>query len=265
MKRGKTELAKFHLDQLKRKYGWKGGRYQDLISQVLAVNSENISRAVGRLSKDHYSRSLRSIKAGARRVILPDVSDALPKRSVFFLKSAERGKLLSDELRDKLTRDLREVVQPGFIRRRGPKAGTVSPEAIKLLEEKIAKTFAGHIKRAPKYGMPTNIHTIAVTELRINADQMRHDYTQTLIDKNQGKVQVVKTVIKNNNLVREPRPEHERLAAATRRRPVPFNQDFIYKTLDGRTIITPHMHHPSMPADQVCGCQCETEYRTVIV
>jgi hypothetical protein len=236
-----------------------------LINEILTVHSGNVSRAIGRMSRDSWGAGLKRIKGGSKRVILPDVSDVLPKRSVFLLKAADRGKKLTDEIRDKITKDLREVLHPGVIRRRGTLAGTVNPKAIKQFEEKLKTSFQGYTKKDPSYGVPSNAHNIAVTEVRINADAMKNEYTKKLIEKNEGKLRVMKSVRKNNYLVKEPRPEHEKLAASTQRKPIPFDQNYIYKTMEGVVISTPHMHHSSMPANQVIGCQCEDEYKAVLI
>lgn len=259
-------MAKYHLDRLKDKYGWKtavaqdkvrGRKYQELITEILATNSGNVHRAVGRISKENYAKYAKNLRPEKqKRFVLPDVSEALPKRSVYFLKAAERGQLITDTLRDRLTKDLRETISAGALRTTGKDAGTVLPRAIAQFEKKIQGTFENYTKRDPKYGVPTNIHQIAITEMRINIDAMKDEYTGALLKKNPDLI-VKKKWRQNTKGVKEPRQNHTELA---RRAGIPYHENFVYQLENGTTVSTPHPHHWSMPASEVIGCSCEVEY-----
>ena len=127
-------MAATHRARLVKKYG-QFNTFQQLMTLVLAQNTAKIGNAVGRISKDNFTRTEKRLRRKTEsRMVLPDVSEALPKRSVFVRKARERGQFLSENLRRQLSLDLRKELvdfrtatgQPAFVRRRGRLAG-VSP------------------------------------------------------------------------------------------------------------------------------------------
>lgn len=260
-------MAKFHLDRLREKYGWKtavkrgqisGQRYGSLINEILTTNNENIQRATMRLSKDNIDKYSKNLSTKEKRFVLPDVSDVFPKRSVFLLKSAEQGQLLTDSLRDKLTKDLRETLSTeGYIRETGTLAGTINPKAIQDFEDKISNTFLNYTKKDPSYGVPSNIHVIAVTEVRTNVGQAKHEYMKSVQKKNGDAVAITKTWVQNRSQSKNPRSTHAGLNGKT----IGFDKLFTWKSEKGMTVSAPHPHAQGLPAGEVISCHCDITYR----
>lgn len=103
-------MSKLHLDTLKRRYGWKGGKYQDLISKIIETNTRNVENKVSQLHSEHWDKALKKITPEENKFTLPNLSEVLPKRAVSILKAATSGKLISDTLRDALTKNLRDTL-----------------------------------------------------------------------------------------------------------------------------------------------------------
>ena len=76
-------IAKYHLDRLKKRYGFTGKKYGNLMQKIIANNTEAVSRAVGRISNDSYKKQFKKYRTRIRRFVLPDVAEMIPKRSVF--------------------------------------------------------------------------------------------------------------------------------------------------------------------------------------
>lgn len=263
-------MAKIHLDRLRRRHNLTGKAYEKHMQVILANNMESIAKATARISNDNYARARKKIRKKEQRFVLPDVSEALPKRSVFVSKSVERGELITDELKSKLDKDLRSVLsdlrgrkQPVFIIRRGAKAGRITNEAIDAFEKRIRTTFSSYTRKDPRYGVPSNIHTIAVTEVRSTVNQIKQTYNEKLVDKNPGMV-MRKRWIHNKHLSREPRPHHMQMDGRT----IDANKLFSVRRKvkkKGRWVQigwTKMMrpHDPSAPADQVINCNCDVDY-----
>jgi len=269
-------MAKIYLNRLIKKYDFsksqvKGSNYRKLMKDVLANNSENISRATARLSKDHWDKSLKKVKRtkGQRQFIIPNVEETLPKRSVFLKKAAEQGNLITDTLRDRLTSDLRNSLenfrtkktdQPAFIRRAGAKAGTINPELIKQFQKDITETFESYTKTDPRFGVPGNIRNIAVTEMRSTINEIKHAYNQELRNKNSD-ITMRKRWQQNKKLAAVPRKGHMMVHGVEMDMDSDFNVSlFNHK---GKKIGTTKMqrpHDPDAPAEQVIGCSCELIY-----
>jgi len=250
-------MAKVHLDRMGFKYGYTaGGSLPKLMQQILASNTGNIQRAVGRLGKEHYDKALKRITTKRRRFVLPDVSEALPKRSVFVRKAAADGKRLTDDLRDRLTKNLRKTLntftpktgEQAFTFRRGVREGRVNPKLVASFEKGITNDFAGYTRKDPTYGIPSNIHTIAVTEVRSAADEIKWEYLQRFTQKNKDVI-IDKKWIHNKALSEEPRKHH--MAIDGQR--VPIDEMF---TL-GNGVQMRYPHDSQAPAEEVYCCHCD--------
>lgn len=269
-------MAKMHLDRLRRKYGYKTGRYQDLMKKIIANNTEAVSRVVGRISNDNYTKALKKIRKPEQRFVLPDIDEWYPKRSVFTRKGAERGVLLTDTLKTELDKQLRSILttyekkrKPVYIIRRGAKAGRVSPEVIKEFENRILKTFTNYTKKARKgyagkIGIPSNIHTIAVTEVRAAVSDIKDRYNQKLLEKNPEKLRMYKRWIHNKSLSIEARPHHEQMDGRTKPGSEPFavrrkvKKKGRWVQIGWTRMMRPHDNNA--PADQVINCNCDVDY-----
>lgn len=264
-------MASSYFRRLEKKYGKTkitGKKYQSLISEILGHNNHKIGNAIGRLSNEHYQNSVSKLKKTTQKTIkLPDLSEVLPKRSVFMIKGAEKGKFVSETLRTRLEKDLRDTLkqfdQSGKTRieiQRGKTTGKLNPELIKLFQKNIKTTFENYTKRDPKIGIPTNIRNIAVTEIRSTMGSIREGYKNQLLKKNPG-FRAVKTWIHNRKLSKIPRISHMELNGKT----IPDDQRFEVGRDDGSGIdymVRPH--DPSAPPGQNIGCSCEAIYKIQI-
>lgn len=264
-------MAKIYLDHFKKKYGWSGGKYTDLIQKILTNNVENISRRIGAQTIATFTKKATRIGYDRRRFIIPDLGEILPKRSVFILKGAEQGRVISDSLRDALTSNLKQTMtqftpktgEAKYIYRRGALAGRANPKLIQDFEARIKETFQGYIKKDPalKGGMPKNVHTIAVTEMRSAISNMKDQYMQKAVEKNPD-VDWYKKWIHNSSQSRgQYRPGHKALNGRVVKYGTPFTVPRM-KLVRGRWIhvgddYMDHPHAPGAPADQVINCHCD--------
>jgi len=237
-----------------------GSRYQSLISKILAHNNEKIGRAIGRLSKKNYKKSVQKLsKEKAKTVKLPDVSDVLPKRSVFIIKGAEQGQIISNTLRDRLQRDLRNTLkdfeatgQGKMEIQRGKATGKINPKLIDMFQNKIQDVFTGYTKKDPRTGIPRQVKNIAVTETRSTINTIKKEYNQELLKRNPDMV-MTKTWLHNRRLSKKPRQEHIDMNGIT----VNFNDKFKVASATGGFDLMDRPHDPDAPAEQVIGCNCD--------
>lgn len=252
-------MSKIHLDRLGKKYQGKvtGSKYESLMTQIIASNSESVSKAILRLSDEALTKQTKRIPKGGKILTLPDITEVLPKKSVFSRKAAEKGKLLTDNLRNKITNDLREVLdQPNYIRQKGKFKGQLKASVISDFEKKITDTFTNYTKRDPKFGVPKNIHAIAVTETRAVTNNIKDEYMNAVINVNPDTV-LYKTWIHNTSLVKEPRKHHERLNGKS----IKNEQSFLLKNKKtNQSYTAKYPHDPSLPPGEVIACQCECIY-----
>lgn len=273
-------MAKIDWQRLRKKYGTENvsaGKYRALMREVIAHNTEQIGNAIGRLSKTHYDNAMRKISSREKRFIVPDLSSVLPSRSVYILKGAERGKLLTAGLRDNLTGDLREVMkiatektgEPKYIRRRGVAAGTINPKIIREYEDRIRQTFQGYVERGKLEAVPSNIRQIAITEVRSTVNDIKYRYAVSILEKNEGAVEARKFWIHNRYLSKVPRLGHEEVAAVTAAEPIPLTHYFVVpwyydsgpnkgKLRGVHRMKAPH--DPDAVVEQKIGCSCDIQF-----
>jgi hypothetical protein len=255
-------MAKVHLDRINKRYGWTGGNYRELMGTIIAENTLSISHAVARTSHDIFSKEFHKLKGTKEKImVLPDITEVVPKRSVFIRKGAERGKLISDSLRDKLAANLREVMnRPEYMTASGQYSGRLKRKIINDFESEITKTFENYTRKDPSFGVPSNVHAIAVTEIRSTVDQVKAEFMDRFLKKN-PEASATKTWIHNSALAknkRNVRKHHLALNNVT----IPVNKNFITHDHDtGQTIIMPYPHHHSLPPEQIISCHCEAVYR----
>lgn len=267
---------KLSQDRLKKKYGKSpgggfGGKYAEVMAEVIAFNSEKVSNAINRLSSEKWSKALKNISTKEKRFVLPDVSDVLPRRSVFAKKSLEKGTIISQTIKDRLNADLRAVLkdfttetgQASFVRRTGKLAGTINPDLVERFEATIEKTFQSYTKKNPKLGMPTNIHAIAVTETRTTINEIKTLFVEKVIEKN-PEVKVKKQWLHNPGLSKEPRPGHAKMHLKTIGIDDKFKVPRFFKERGkwvqyGNTPMD-RPHDPTAPLDQIITCNCDIQY-----
>jgi hypothetical protein len=267
-------MAKQDRERLRRKFGatnLKGERLNNLMDEVLSFNSEAVGRRITNINKKTWDKSLRKITPKEKTFILPDVSEVLPKQSVFAIKSAERGKLIRQTLKDSLNKNLRDTLkvftpktgEQSFITRRGTTAGKLNPKLIKDFQKTITGTFQNYTKKDPRYGVPSNIRNIAVTEMRSVTNDLNEQYVNTLRQKNADLV-FQKGWQQNRTLSKEPRLGHSKVDG----KKIGIDDLFrvpLYKKVRGRNILIEmtlmrRPHDQTARAEQVIGCNCELKY-----
>ena len=271
-------MAQIHLDRIKRRYGWTGGKYQKLMQMILARNSESMSNAVARMKVGRMKEQAKKLehwwaREGGRPLALPTLRDVLPKRSVFIKKGADRGTLLADDLRGRLSKDLREAMReyetrtgkPGYVKLMGEGKGRINEDFVNHFEERIRKTFEGWTKVDPSIGVPRNIRAIAITEARGMVNEVKHDYFSRLAEVNPG-IEVRKRWIHNPQLsMAEPRPGHadmdEKELEIDDLFEVPAYEKVgkKWEPTGGITLMA-HPHDPRAGPEEVISCHCDMDY-----
>lgn len=273
-------MAKIYLSQLQKKYKFKEGsvralNYRKLMRDIISNQSENLSRATLKLSEQNYntqSEKLLKSKRISQRLSLPNIEQVLPKRSVFSKKGAIDGNIMTDNLRDRITKNLRNTLSefktktglPSYIKQSGQEKGNINPKVIKEFETKIRETFFNYTKNNPKLGMPNNIHTIAVTEMRSIINPIKHNYNMKLLEKNKDNFDLYKEWRQNKLLSKDPRIGHSRVNGQKIKADKKFKVPLIIKQGGRlRNLGITEMEYPhdsNAGADQVIGCNCDIIY-----
>jgi len=266
-------MPKVHLDRIKKRYGWTGGKYQELMGKILAANSESIANAVGRMKVGRMKEVARKMGPKWRTLALPSLQEVLPKRSIFLKKGADHGALLTDSLREKLTKNLRDAMKeyetkagkPAYVKLMGPSKGRVSEDFVNFFEGKIRETFDTYTKIDPSIGVPANIRAIAITEARGTINEVKHDYFERLAAKNPD-VKVRKRWKHNPKLSEtEPRPGHHEMNGKT----IAIDDLFevpAYEKIDGEweptggITLMAHPHDPHAGPEEIISCHCDMDY-----
>lgn len=269
-------MAKLHISRLAERYpgAMEGGNYRDLMTEIIANGHENIQRAVARVKRDELGKAAARIKRSTtKQIAVPDLADVLPKRSVYIRKGAEQGQILSDSLRDKLTKDLRatvaEYLGDKMQYKRGEARGQIKPELVEKMRERITETFSNYRKASPE-GVPPNVQAIAITETRSAIDDIKHTWATRLEESNPGRVRTWKTWRHHPGLSKEPRGNHALIDGQRRALNTPFLVPR-WQWVRGRGLsntgitIMQHPHDPSAPVDQIVSCSCEVDYTTEIL
>lgn len=212
------------LKKLAKKYGVdiEGATYAKVVQEIVNENVARASKKMGDLSNRRMKQAFAdSVKDGI--VDLP--AYAIPNITV--RKGAEDGKMITDTLRDVLTRGLRKAITDN---------PNDTEKAIAQMQSHIKDTFATYTTSHAKM--------IAVTEVRSSVDLSKAEYVRELIARNPNKLRVTKKWIHHDHLVKIPRPTHKAIDGEK----VLFNQPF--------SIGLMYPHDPSAPASEVIGCQC---------
>ena len=245
---------KLYLDPIRKRTGWTGDRLSGLMNRIIAVNQEKAFTAIGRLRSSQFEKQ--NVKQAFR---LPDLSEVLPKRSVFARKAAIRGRLITDNLRDSLTRDLRATLaESEWTGARGK----MNPKLIDAFRERITQSFEGYTKRDPRYGMPSNIRNIAVTEIGATINDVKKTYHDRIMQSNPD-IKAYKTWQHSGDRkrIKVPRRGHLRMNGVR----VEASTSFQVPLYDakGRYVRTDSMDRPHderAPLEQVLGCLCTVNY-----
>jgi hypothetical protein len=242
------------------------------MGKIIAANHQSVANAVGRVKVGRVKDSVRRLGGAWRTMVLPNLQDVLPKRSVFIRKGAERGKLLTDDLRTRLSGDLRRVLLdfstktglPTFVRRQGEAKGQINEDLVKEFRKQIVATFEGYTKIDPEIGVPRNINAIAITETRSTINDIKHTYYTRLAEKNPGIV-VKKRWEHHPSLSKEPRPGHADVDKRELEIDDLFEVPEYMKTKDGWEptggfILMAYPHDPNSGPEDVINCHCDITF-----
>lgn len=264
-------MAKVDWKYLRKRYGAlsrsslvKNATYQGIITHILAHHTENIQRGAVREVAAKIGKL--STRGGLK---VPAVADVVFPQRLALLKAADRGKLITEGLRDRLSKELRATMTEGkaFFYTSGPRKGQVREGMIEDFQRRAAGVFAGYTKAGPAGArgraalhaeagyVPANIRAIAITEIRTNASEIKRAYIDRVKTDNPG-VRILKTWRHKPSGIIKPRPAHVALDGIT----LPVDSPFRYVTEDGRQFNCQRPHDPVLPADQVIACSCDIDY-----
>jgi hypothetical protein len=262
------------MDYLRKRYPktvFSGTNYAKLMEAIITHNNEKIANKTNQMTKESFKPLISKIGPGEeKRFILPDVSDVLPKQSVFIRKGAEQGKLIRDTLRDALTKNLRDAIsehhgenKPFMVSKRGSHDGRISPEMIDRFQEAITSTFEAYTKRNTKIGVPDNIRLIAIMETRGTINEIKDQYIARMLAVNPD-YYVEKGWIHNSRREKEPRPGHLQMDGVR----IPYFENFTvpyYEKIKGQWVYKGndyirYPHSADCPNRHKFGCNCEIDY-----
>jgi len=130
--------------------------------------------------------------------------------------------------------------------------GTVNKNIEKKLQKQIKQRFENYTKKDPRFGVPKNIKSIAVTESRTVINNIRREYTAEISRQSKGELIVFKKWIQNRGLSKEPRDTHKDMSLLPS---IPFTEKY---SLKGHSI--EGAHDPNLPASEIINCKCEMKY-----
>ena len=255
-------MRKLSLDRIKEKFGWSGHNYKVLMSAIIADNAEKIHGSVIWADYHTFDKVAAKISTKERAITLPSLDDILnDTRSVLLRKSAVRGKLMTENLKEKLAQDLRSILEkPEYVRQRGKLSGTLKNQVIEDLQKKMTDTFKNYTKRDKNTGVPKNIKSIVTTELRSVVNQTKDEFNKRILRENPD-TSIKKEWIHNGNVWHSkdytPRRGHEKLHG----KKIGYDENFAIKDdQSGQTHHAPYPHYETLPASQVISCNCEVRY-----
>ena len=212
------------LKKLAKKYGVdiKGLTYTQLIQDIIIDNSLRATKKMHQLS-DRRMRNAFDESVNMGIINLPEY--AVP--AVTAHKAAQSGKMITDTMRNSITRGLRQSIieHPND-----------AEAAIMQMQQHIKDTFSTYTTAHAK--------TIAVTEVRSAVDMTKYLYAQELAERNQGKLHIMKQWVHNDSLVKDPRENHKAIDGEKVAFGSPFSIGLMYP------------HDPAAPASEVINCQC---------
>lgn len=248
-------MAKLYIKRLIEKYNYDpkkitGETYRNLITDIIGQNTVNVQKKVIRMTGDYFKgKATGKFKA----VKFPDMVDVLPKRAIYFRKAADKGKSITDTLRDKLTNDLRQVLNdPKYLYQRGALKGTLKKQAIDDFRANIKSTFISY----KKIGVPGNLENIVKTEIRSATNLIKHEYMKKFEEKNED-LEIIKIWIHNGRFSKVARPHHAAMNGVS----IPNDNNFqLFNKKTKEIFSTPHPHWEGLPASEIISCSCELQY-----
>jgi hypothetical protein len=251
------------INNLRSKYGVKsdnvrGKRYNRIVKDILKENSIQIVDAVLTTDKKRFAKNMKEMLPKSKRnkiLVLPNV-DNVVRKSSSIIKAADRGEIVMQSRRDDIRKIITKVMTENNITN---KNGTVNKSITVKIEKELKSYFKSYTKNTPPYGVPKNLHTIAVTEGRYQINNVRLEYMKEL-HKTAGKDGFImqKAWKHNISLSRESRENHESIVNQGW---IDINDKFILIDSSGRSYEVETPHDIKLPPGEFIGCNCEVVYR----
>lgn len=249
------------IKNLRSKYGVKGDnvrgkRYNRIIKDVLKENSKQIVESVLTTDKRRFKENVKQMLPKTKRnkiLVLPNVDNVIRKSSSI-IKAADRGEIVMQTRRDDIRKIISRVMLENNITN---KNGTVSKTITSKIERELKQYFKTYTKNSPPYGVPSNIHTIAVTEGRYQINNVRLEYMKEL-NKTQDGFVMQKIWVHNLSLSQQGRKNHQ---AIINQGWIDMDQKFILIDVNGNKYEIDSPHDIKLPAGEFIGCNCEVAYR----
>lgn len=254
-------MAKIHLDRITKKYGWKGHNYKVLMSAIIADNSQKIHNSVNQIDHSYLDSVMKRVRTKEQIINLPKLSEIIKPKSVFLRKGAERGDLITENLKNKLSNDIRSVLEkPEYFRTRGALTGTLKNKAFIDIQDKMLDTFKNYTRYDSSIGIPSNIKNIVTTEVRSVVNQTKQEFYDKLLRKNPDTI-ITKRWIHNGNIWGSRDYKARFYHKLLHMKEIGFSENF--KIRDEKKNITysaPYPHYETLPSEQVIGCSCGVQY-----
>lgn len=253
-------MSEISIKRLSNKYGIyniKNRKYQLIIKDILDYNQSKITKSVANITDNKMKKQLEIY--GNRRVKFPEIKDIIKKPTFEILKAAEKGNYITQTLRDKLTNDLKTVLK------KVPAGTKLNQSLVKEFRNTIKSTFEGYTKRDPRYGVPSNIRNISVTEMKSAVNNIRKVYMDELINRNPD-MYYKKEWRHYKTYSKQYRRGHYEKNGEVKEMNEPFLVNE-YKKIKGKWRRTENIikmdrpHDPKANAGQVIGCSCEIKYK----
>jgi len=270
-------MAKAHIDRLKKKYGDNvtGKKYKDLMNEIVYENTKGLTGKLANMNRDEWNSALKKVTPKDKKFILPETGKIIPPSKILANKSVESGKLITNALKGRLNKDMRETLnsfttktgEQNIVIRRGKTAGQINTKLIDEFESKIRNTFTNYTKKHPKFNAPSNVRDIAVTEMNSMVNNIKKTYMEEAVIAN-PELKVKKQWMHHpGRSKKDPRKGH---AIVGGQKPKPFDAPYhvpLYQKVKGRLVRTgfdlmQFPHEPGSPLEQVINCHCEIIYLT---
>lgn len=250
---------------LKRKYNINqdesltGKPYTKLCEKIIKENTQKIAARVLKKDAKKFDKALQDIKPQIRtkkKIVLPSTADIM-RDSPTLIKAATKGKLLTQTLSESIRKTIKNKLVDHDINHKGIRAQRKFLDELKTSIKDEFKSYT--VKNPKRANMPTNIHTIAVTESRSAMNAVRHEYVKRIHDTTKDEFDVTKKWI-HNSIAETPRESHVKLG---RGKPILIYQQFQWTTKDKSKSFTykaDRPHADNLPASETICCSCEVEY-----
>jgi len=248
-------MAKIHLDRLRKRFGWTGESYRKLMDRIVAEAHKSVTNSVSRMEIGRMK--LAAKKAGWKEIGLPQIADIAPKKTIMMRKAAEQGALISDAMRERLSKSLRLALE-------GQGRGPVSRGVINNFRSAVDGAFGPYTTIDERYGVPPQVQAIAETEVRSVVNEVKHSYFERLA-KDNPKMKMKKRWVHHPRLSRDPRPGHVDMNGRE------IDIDDLFEVPEyqkeggdwvrtGGMTLMAHPHDPHAGPEDVINCHCDMEY-----